>query len=90
MSDKINADEVVRSLNGFEDIAIEKAFGAPLLKMDEMRAPRALVFVLRKREGLNDFDAYNASMEMTFGELTEIFETENSDDETSTLDGPGN
>lgn len=89
MSDKINADEVVRSLNGFEDIAIEKMFGLPLMKMDEMRAPRALVFVLRKRDGLNDAQAHTAAMEMTFGELTDLFETED-EDAIGTLDGPGN
>ncbi len=89
MSDKINADDVVRSLNGFEDIAIEKMFGLPLMKMDEMRAPRALVFVLKKREGLNDVQAHTAAMEMTFGELTDLFETED-EDVVGALDGPGN
>ena len=94
-NEKINADEVVRSLNGFEDIAIEKAFGVALLKMDEMRASRALLFILKRRDGANDFDAYKGAMEVTFGDLMDTFETEDDDEDAAesaaaALDGRGN
>ena len=94
-NEKINADEVVRSLNGFEDIAIEKAFGVALLKMDEMRASRALLFILKRRDGANDFDAYKGAMEVTFGDLMDTFETDDDDEDAAegaaaALDGRGN
>lgn len=91
-NEKINADEFVRSLNGFDDIAIEQAFKMPFTKMDEMRGARALLFVKNRRDGMSDFDAFKNAMEVTLGELGDIFETEEDEPEAAQqfVDGPGN
>lgn len=77
MSSDKTPDEVFESLNGFDEIAIERAFGEiTSLKDRPMFFLRALVFIERRREGLNDKDAKQAAMDATMRDLTDYFATD--------------
>lgn len=73
-SDK-SVEEMVESLNGFDEIAIERAFGEviSLGKDKPMTLLRALVFTAHRREGLPDKDAKQAAMEATIRDLNDYF-----------------
>lgn len=61
------AEDVLDSLSGFDEIAIATAFGhtvAVLVQDHQSTFARALVFILKRRDGLSDVEAYQASMEM--------------------------
>ena len=73
---KPSADEVTESLNGFDEIAIEKAFGKPLTELSDTMAARALVFVLRRRDGMDDKDARREVMQMALGVVMDSFAEE--------------
>lgn len=80
-----NIDEVLESINGFEEVAVEKAFGADPIELAQgqklMKFTRAMVFVVKKREGLNDLQARQAAMEMTMADLQTFFVMSDDDDE---------
>lgn len=68
----ITADEMIESLTGFEEIAIEKAFGAHLFALAEQNQTmmlRSLVFVDIKRGGANDKDAKAEAMGLTLKQV---------------------
>lgn len=75
-SDK-SADEVFESLNGFDEIAIERAFGEiTSLKDRPMMFLRALLFIETRREGQKDAEAKQAAMNATMRELTDHFRSD--------------
>lgn len=79
MTDQITASEMVQSLTGFEELAIERHMAVdPYADAERkpMAVMRALVFVLRKREGLKDADAREAAMSMPMGDLQNLFAEE--------------
>lgn len=84
MSDKISASEMVQSLTGFEEIAIEQHMKVDPYA-DGERKPlavmRALIFVQRKRAGDKDTEARRVAMSLPMGELQDLFA-----DETPELD----
>lgn len=71
---RLSAEAFTRSLNGFEELAIQRMFKAGLGDLRDTMAPRALLFVQNKREGMKDADAFKASMEMTLGDMETRFE----------------
>lgn len=77
MSDsKQTAEEVFDSLTGFDEMAIAQHFGrtiGDLASYDESMFSRALIFTLKRREGLADADAHNAALEMTMGQNIAYF-----------------
>lgn len=77
--EKMSATEMVQSLTGFEEVAIERHMGMDPYA-DAERKPmgvmRALVFVLRKREGMKDSEAREAAMSLPMGELQDLFAEE--------------
>ena len=76
---KISASEMLQSLTGFEEIAIEKHMGVDPYADGErkpMSVMRALVFIARKREGLKDHEAREAAMGMPMGQLSDLFAEE--------------
>lgn len=75
MASEIPADELFESFNGFDEIAVHKAFKLDLAAMEErgFLFLRALVFVNERRGGLNDAEAYKAAMNLTQGDLTDYF-----------------
>lgn len=75
-AEKIDPEALLESLNGYEEIAIETAFGFRLDNLEDnaMRGIRALVFVLRRREGLDHKAAKHAAMELTLRQLMDLFD----------------
>lgn len=74
--------EVTASLNGFDEIAISKAFGADIMDLQQakpMSFLRALVFVLKRREGMKDGEAKNAALTLTIREVNDTFADEEDD-----------
>ena len=71
--------EVAESLTGFDEIAIEKSFGAALDELKPTMAGRALVFVVERRAGKDDGAAKNAAMSMPIGEVNAYFAEEPDD-----------
>lgn len=75
--DRPTADDILESITGFEEVAVEKAFGADPIELAQgnkfMKFTRALVFVVKKREGLNDVQARQAAMEMPLSVLQDFF-----------------
>jgi hypothetical protein len=73
---KVTGDEFLESMTGFEEIAVEKQFGTDVLGLAEHKATmftRALVFVMQKRDGRADKDAYDAVMNMPLSEVQDHF-----------------
>lgn len=85
-AEKIDPEALLESLNGYEEIAIEKAFGFSLDNLEDnaMRGIRALVFVLRRRDGLDHKAAHRAAMELTIGQLMDMFDLEDLEDQAVT------
>ena len=67
---------VAESMTGFDEIAIEQLFRSPVEKMSGTLQMRAMVFVLRRREGMSDVDAFKAVMNMPFVEVDAQFRDE--------------
>lgn len=71
----LNADEVSKSLNGFDQIAIRQMFRE---RVDQVAADtamflRALLFVLERRSGANDSDAFRIAMNLPLNEVYDKF-----------------
>lgn len=70
-------DEMVESLTGFDEIAIEKHFNGFDIYNDgqtkSVRAMRALAFVLFRREGDSDPEAVKRVQGMTFKDVSALF-----------------
>jgi hypothetical protein len=70
------ADDFFETLNGFDEIAIKKAFGKPPIELsddDKMAFGRSLIFVAERRAGKTDTEALKAARTYTFGEVTDYF-----------------
>lgn len=75
----LTATEMQQSLTGLEELAIEKHMGVDPYSdgaAKPMRVMRALIFVMRKREGLSDQKAREAAMSLPMGELKKFFAEE--------------
>lgn len=87
--------EAMGAVTGFDELAVEKHFGADLLDMAEHKprmATRACVFINLRHNGATDRDAYQQVMEMTSGALEDYFEDdpeEVDEDEPETEAGKG-
>jgi hypothetical protein len=86
-----SVEETFRSLNGFDEIAIENVFRKPIGDLDASKTARALVFTLKRRDGLADNDAFRGCMEMTLGDIDGYFsDSEQADTAPGlSLDGSG-
>jgi hypothetical protein len=74
MSDeKIVTEDLVNSLTGFDEVAITRAFGAPLDALTGSLTMRALAFVADKRAGAKDVDAYRAVMGCPVADIADRF-----------------
>jgi hypothetical protein len=79
MGERMSIDEMVESLNGYDEIAIEKAFGSDVSSLLEKKPTmglRALVFVDVRRGGVSDAEARKSAMELRLGEVQEYFPDE--------------
>lgn len=83
---KFSSEEVMGSLTGFDEIAIEKHMNIDVYT-DGERKPivlmRALVFVLLRRDGQSDTDAKQTVQGMSVKAVQELFED---DDEANPED----
>lgn len=81
--DLIDSEEVFRSMTGFEEIAVEQCFRRRVrsLAEDETMLMRAIMFVVRKREGMADPDAFRSTMLDRLDDLTARFKKPADDDE---------
>lgn len=84
--EKINADELFESINGFEEIAVEKAFGSDPSEIAQagkmVKFLRVLAFIQAKREGSNDMQAKQHAMSLPVKALTDLFIVNEDDDES--------
>lgn len=79
---KPKPNDVFNSLTGFDEIAVRRYFGAPPTAMakaasEEYDVPmflRSLSFVLARREGATDADAYKTTMDTTNADVMDAFE----------------
>lgn len=73
----MTVEELVESLTGFDEIAIEKHFeGFDIYADGEakgVRAMRALAFVWHRREGANDREALQTANNLSFKALSDYF-----------------
>lgn len=70
----VNAEKVARSLTGFDELAVQQAFKVPFEQLQGTFGARALLFVLKTREGLKAKDAHAFVMNMTVDDLNGVFE----------------
>lgn len=75
MNQKHDIQVLAKSLTGFDEIAIEKAFSLSFSDLGGTLIARALLFVVFRREGKNDPTAYLDAMNVAVGELEDYFET---------------
>lgn len=79
----VTPSQVVKSLTGFDEIAVRQAFGTPVAELtnrDRFGFMRALYFVALRREGVKDGDAYRETMETTLETIQGAFRGESADD----------
>jgi hypothetical protein len=86
--ERIDPEEMFKSLNGFEEIAIEKVFtcsAAELaLKADggnTFPLMRALLFVEAKRSGAKDGESYRSVMNLRMDDVVSRFSGQEGEDE---------
>lgn len=83
--------EVFDSVTGFEEIAVATHFGRTVEDLgnnDSRMFGRALVFVVKRREGLDDVAAREAALAMPFKELNEDFFAPDSKEEAGKDEQP--
>ena len=85
---KIDPEEMFKSLNGFEEIAIEKVFRTAAFKLataaehgDPVPLMRALLFVEEKRAGVKDGEAFRSVMNMRVDDVVTRFQAPGESDE---------
>lgn len=72
---KPTVEETMDSITGFDEVAVERAFGKELLELSATMVTRALVFVLeRKLNGNDNTAAFNVAMNLGMRELNDRFE----------------
>jgi hypothetical protein len=74
-------DEVLDSLTGHEEMAIAQHFGRTVGEMipEPGMYRRALIFVVKRHEGLNEDEARNAALDMRLKDVLEFFPQESAE-----------
>lgn len=68
------AKESVESLTGFDEIAIGNYFRGDFAEvMNSSKSTRALIFIMKKREGMTDPDAFQFAMNLPYGVAGKFF-----------------
>jgi hypothetical protein len=88
---KIDPQEIVDSVNGFDEVAIIRAFGQPLDTLTGTLTLRALVFLVERRGGMKDIDAYQSVMAPRSDVIADRFavEVDDSGKADTTENAPG-
>jgi len=74
--------EVSQSLTGFDEIAIKQKFSTSLAQLsqdDATQFARALAFVLERRDGKNDAEAYHIVQTDTLAKINARFREEDAE-----------
>jgi len=77
----MTATDVALSLNGFDEIAIAKLFGCDYTELKDRPVMflRSLMFVMERRAGAKDAEAYKSAMSATAREVNDYFPDETPD-----------
>ncbi|MCM0618778.1 hypothetical protein [Nocardioides bruguierae] len=74
---QVTVDEMIQSLTGFDELAIEKHFNGFDIYTDGeargIRAMRALAFVQFRRNEMKDLDAFKAAQGLSFREVSSMY-----------------
>jgi hypothetical protein len=81
--------DYAETLNGWDEQAISARFRAPIDELNPTTAVRALEFVLRRRDGAKDADAYAAAMGATQAELRAVWHPRDDDQDQDQEDEQG-
>lgn len=76
---KLGLRDVIRSFSGFDEKAIERFFGKAVEDLSGTTMGRAAFFILQRRSGVEDGEAYKASMLATIGEVDDTFASDEGD-----------
>lgn len=78
----LDADQLSRSIDGFEQIAIRQTFRERLdqLAADSTMFMRSLLFVLARRDGASDADAYRTVMRLPLAAVVGRFRSGDDDE----------
>lgn len=70
--------DTLDSVTGYDEIAITQAFGRyfGVLVDDPTMLARALIFVLKRREGMKDAEAKKFVMELRVGQVNDWFDND--------------
>ena len=71
--ERVDFEEVMRSINGFDEIAVSQYFGRRPAKMEDTEAARAVLFVALRRRKMNDKAAFKYVMEVGLSALEDHF-----------------
>lgn len=89
--DKLSFSDMVGSLTGYEEVAIEERFGEPvgrLMRAALTKAGRALIFIEEQRKGAKPADAYKTAMGMRLTDVNDCFFDEDEDEDDVDPDNP--
>lgn len=90
MSDNLTGSAVFDSLTGFDEIAIAQRFGrtvTDLAQHDSTMFTRALVFVIKRRDGATDDGAWDAALGLSLKDVSTFFATD-TDEEAGKDEAP--
>jgi len=75
MTNEMTAEDFFRTMTGFDEIAISRAFSEDIadLRKKPFTFMRALVFVDFRRQGKHDVEAHQDALGVTVGELEDYF-----------------
>lgn len=79
MNEKLSAGDMINSLTGFEEIAIEQHMGTDPYADGErkpMKVMRALVFVQQTRSGMTPQEAKNHALNLSLADVQAAFSDE--------------
>lgn len=91
-TDKLSSEEFLDSLTGFEEISVRNKFEADILHLagsSPTMFTRALAFVLHKRDGHNDTEAWKYAMGLSLRECNGLFAEEKDADDDGDDEGKG-
>lgn len=72
-------EEISESLNYFDEIAITKHFGQEWTDLSSTITLRALAFILERRNGLTDKDAFHKVTHMRLADVNDYFTFDHAD-----------
>jgi hypothetical protein len=90
-NEKLSFSDMVGSLTGYEEVAIEERFGQPvghLMRAALTKAGRALIFIDEQRKGAKAPAAYKAAMELRLEQVNERFFDDDEDADDFDPDNP--